>query len=150
MYDSKSDTMIHIQSVRNLLQVLIDKINNRSKDHDASKLQSPEKEIYDKYIPLLKETNFGSDLYKKYISEMNIAFDGHHYKNNRHHPEYHADGINGMTLIDLIEMLADWRASSLRNKNGGDIIKSIEINKKRFNISDQLTQILINTINEIK
>jgi hypothetical protein len=53
-------------------------------------------------------------------------------------------GINGMTLIDLIEMICDWIAAGLRHADG-DIFKSIKINKERFDISDQLTQILINT-----
>ena len=42
----------------------------------------------------------------------------HHYANNRHHPEHWPNGINDMTLMDLIEMLADWKAATARNKNG--------------------------------
>ena len=33
---------------------------------------------------------------------------------NRHHPEYYEDGIAGMTLVDLEEMLSDWEAASHR------------------------------------
>lgn len=51
-----------------------------------------------------------------------------------------------MDLIDLIEMICDWKASSMRHENG-DIKKSIEINQKRFNYDDTLKQILLNTIN---
>ncbi len=32
----------------------------------------------------------------------------------------------------------------------GNILKSIEINSKRFNFSDDLKQILINTVNKYK
>ena len=49
-----------------------------------------------------------------------------------------------MTLIDLVEMIADWKASSERY-NSGNLLKSIELNIKRFNIEPQLAQILINT-----
>ena len=45
-----------------------------------------------------------------------------------------------MSLLDLMEMLADWRAATERNKNG-DIKKSIEINTYRFNIYKKLKQI---------
>jgi len=49
-----------------------------------------------------------------------------------------------MNLIDLCEMIADWKAASER-QNNGNLIKSIEINAKRFNIDAQLKQILLNT-----
>jgi hypothetical protein len=50
-----------------------------------------------------------------------------------------------MDLFDVMEMLMDWKASTTRNKDG-DILKSLQINKSRFNISDQLYSILYNTI----
>jgi len=40
----------------------------------------------------------------------------HHYKNNRHHPEHFNNGIDEMNLVDLIELLCDWKAASERNK----------------------------------
>lgn len=56
-------------------------------------------------------------------------------------------GIEGMTLIDLIEMLCDWKAASERHADG-DVIKSIEINTGRFQIGDHLRMILLNTAKE--
>ena len=50
-----------------------------------------------------------------------------------------------MNLIDLIEMLLDWKAATLRHENG-DIIKSINQNQTRFKYSDEIKQILLNTI----
>ena len=50
-----------------------------------------------------------------------------------------------MNLVDLIEMICDWKAASERHADG-DIYKSIEINQKRFGYSDELKQILKNTI----
>ena len=49
-----------------------------------------------------------------------------------------------MNLIDVLEMIVDWKSSSLRH-NDGDIFKSIETNQKRFGYSDELKSILINT-----
>jgi hypothetical protein len=49
-----------------------------------------------------------------------------------------------MNLIDLVEMLCDWKAASERH-NDGNIRKSIEINASRFTISPQLVKILENT-----
>jgi len=72
----------------------------------------------------------------------------HHYENNSHHPEHYPNGINGMSLLDLIEMLADWKAAGMRHADG-DMQKSLEINKKRFGMSDQLAEIFQNTIKEL-
>jgi len=49
-----------------------------------------------------------------------------------------------MDLLDLVEMLCDWKAATERHKDG-DLLRSIEQNQKRFLYSDELKQILINT-----
>jgi hypothetical protein len=54
-----------------------------------------------------------------------------------------------MSLIDLIEMICDWKAATLRH-NDGDINKSIELNKDRFGYSDDLAQIFKNTVDKFK
>jgi len=41
-------------------------------------------------------------------------------------------------------MICDWKASSERQKDG-NLLLSIEKNTERFNIDEQLKQILINT-----
>jgi hypothetical protein len=49
------------------------------------------------------------------------------------------------SLLDILEMLCDWKAAALRH-NDGDIRRSIEINQERFGYSDDLKQILLNTL----
>lgn len=49
-----------------------------------------------------------------------------------------------MNLVDIVEMMCDWISSSQRHADG-NILKSIEINKGRFGLSDQMTSILQNT-----
>lgn len=198
-YDSTADTLKHIENVQDKIGQVIAMLCDRSKKHDASKLESPEKETFDEYTPKLKDSTYGSSEYQSYLDNMSVALN-HHYDNNRHHPEhfrlqcpkckkqfpenkcqclqfhngssyfekflcpdctteemsfspedemindkYSKDhGINGMNLIDLIEMICDWKAASERHADG-DIFKSIEINSKRFNITPQLKQILLNT-----
>lgn len=58
-------------------------------------------------------------------------------------------GINGMSLLDLVEMLCDWKAATMRH-NDGDIRRSIEINQKRFGYSDELKAIMLNTLGVIE
>lgn len=57
-------------------------------------------------------------------------------------------GITGMTLLDLVEMFCDWKAATERHADGS-ITKSIRINKDRFHITPQLTEILENTRKEM-
>lgn len=147
MYDSADDTEKHIAQVKTLLFEIIVKLGRRAGVHDGSKLNPPEKECYDLYTPQLKELTYGSDEYKRTLENMGHALQ-HHYQVNSHHPEHYENGIGGMSLLDLVEMLVDWRAASLRHADG-DIVKSFEINKKRFEISDQLAGILENTAREM-
>lgn len=59
--------------------------------------------------------------------------------------EYHRSRVNGMTLEDLVEMLADWKAGGERMADGGDLLRSIRHGMDRFGIDRQLAQILLNT-----
>ena len=71
-----------------------------------------------------------------------------HYSLNRHHIQYHDGGINGMNLIDLIEMLCDWYVAT--KENNRDIDKSIRENVQEHKIDSQLSRILKNTVREMK
>jgi hypothetical protein len=127
---------------------VIKDLQQRQMEHDQSKLVSPEVEIFDEYTPKLKNSTYGSEEYKSFLAGMKPALE-HHYAKNNHHPEHYADGIKGMSLLDLIEMICDWKAATLRH-NDGDIRKSIEINQKRFGYSDELKQIFLNTLGIVK
>lgn len=143
-YDSTEDILRHIGKVRYKLLLFVQEIIDRSIHHDESKLLPPEKEIYDKYTPVLSKLEYGSDAYKETLKKMDVGVK-HHWSENRHHPEYFPNGIDGMNLIDLVELLSDWKAAGERTK-AGDIRKSIEINVERFHISPQLKSILLNTV----
>ena len=146
-FDSTLETLLHSRRVDTLLLQLIIKMQLRMTKHDLSKMNAPEKATFDSTTHKLKDTTYGSEKYKDFLDEMKPALD-HHYANNRHHPEHFKNGINGMTLIDLAEMLADWKAASERHTDG-DLARSLEIQKTRFNIPDQLMDILTNTAYEV-
>jgi hypothetical protein len=142
--------MMHIAQVRSYLLEIIQELSKRAIDHDKSKLEEPEKSVFEEYTPKLKNTTYGSDEYNQYLKEMKPALD-HHYANNRHHPEHFIGkgGINEMDLIDLIEMFCDWKSATLRHADG-NLKKSIEHNQKRFSIGDQLTKIFKNTMKYVE
>jgi hypothetical protein len=142
-YDSRRDTMKHILTVRKYLHQMSGELEIRGARHDLSKMEEPEKEIFDVYTPKLAGSTYGSPDYKSYLNEMKAALD-HHYSVNRHHPEHFENGIAGMNLADIVEMFCDWYAATKRH-NDGDIMKSIRINQKRFGYSDDLAGIFENT-----
>lgn len=143
-YDSKEDTLEHIDKVRYFLNLMTSELHKRGVYHDNSKLMDPEKEIFDEFTPKLKGLTYGSEEYKSALRAMKPALD-HHYRMNTHHPEHYENGVDGMDLLNLIEMICDWKAATLRHADG-DIERSLEINKERFGISDQLFSIFKNTV----
>jgi len=145
IYDSTADTLLHIKRVNELLIFAALELLKRAQVHDKSKLESPEKELFDELTPILKDLTFGSNEYQESLDRLKPALD-HHYANNSHHPQYYENGIDGMDLFDILEMYIDWVAAGERTK-GGNIRASIEINKHRFKMSDQLINIFRNTSN---
>lgn len=136
-------TQAHIERVRKYIRFFTEKLTDRGERHDQSKLSSPEVELFAEHTERLNQIEYGSDEYKQELEALKPALE-HHYAVNSHHPEHWPHGLDDMSLWDVCEMLCDWKASSERNKNG-NLLKSIEINAKRFNIDPQLTQILLNT-----
>ena len=137
------ETIKHIDRVRHYLRIITDRLTTRGVMHDKTKLESPEVELFTEFTPKLAETQYGSEEYKTFLAELKPALD-HHYANSRHHPEHFNKGILDMNLIDIVEMLCDWKAASERQQ-GGNLLKSIEQNAQRFGYDDQIKQIFINT-----
>jgi hypothetical protein len=145
---TNAETLVHIHNVNQLLHQVSINLLRRAENHDKTKLGGMELSTFVEYTPKLKTMEYNSDEYKECLKNMAPALDNH-YKNNSHHPEHFENGIDGMSLLDILEMVIDWKAATLRTKNG-DILKSLEIQKERFNISDQLYDIILNTINELE
>lgn len=143
-HKSNYETLCHIYSIQRYLFACSSELNRRALLHDLSKLDSPEIEAFSTKAHTLKDIEFGSPEYEASLISLNEAVQ-HHYSVNRHHPQFHENGIEGMTLIDLLEMAVDWYSSSKRSLNG-NIKNSIKIGVDRFNISPQLEQILHNTL----
>lgn len=139
-----NDVYEHVDNVAKFMSILSNAMNKRGAIHDASKFSEEEMTYYATYTPNLKGLTYGSDEYKENLQLMKPAVD-HHYAKNAHHPEHYANGINGMDLVDIVEMLCDWKAATMRH-NDGNLLRSMEINQKRFNIDGQLYDIMMNTV----
>ena len=140
-----SETLAHIEAVRERIAQVVAELMIRAREHDASKLQESEREAFRAARGPLPP--YGSPEYEAGLERLKDTL-ARHYAANRHHPQHWPNGVRDMTLIDVVEMLADWAASAQRNENP-DLLKSLEHNRARFGLSDELYSILLNTALEL-
>lgn len=139
-----NDLLEHAQEVAKRIVLMAGELAVRAVNHDRSKFSPEEYSSFVDQTIKLKDIAYGTDEYRQELEKIRPAID-HHYAHNRHHPQHFPDGIQGMNLVDIVEMFCDWHASVLRQKDG-NIRKSINLNQKRFGLSDELTQIFFNTL----
>ena len=141
------DTLKHCREVGYRLGEVIAELYARSIDHDLSKFDPSEFDAFVEATPKLKSSVYGSEEYNRTLQDIAPALK-HHYANNSHHPEFHRSGILDMSLIDLIEMLCDWKAATARHSDGS-LARSFEVNRDRFGIPSELYAILMNTAKQL-
>lgn len=144
-HDSTSDTLAHIRRVSWLVLDCTRDLLARAQRHDESKLKEPEKFAFDRLLALkLSGMAYGSEEYRACLRKEKPAIE-HHYSVNSHHPEFYPYGVDDMSLLDVLEMLCDWKAASERMQDGGSILASIKHNVGRFGLLPQLAHVLIRT-----
>ena len=141
------DILNHVKDVQLYLEEIISELKKRGIIHDKSKFSDPEFSAFVNNVDKFKQVNYGSEEYNKLIEATKMAVD-HHHKNNRHHTSYHKNGIMDMNLIDLIELICDWKAASVRSPNL-TFHDSLDIAMKKYNIPPDIEKILRNTINHL-
>ena len=137
------DTIDHIQKVQLYLQQIIDDLQSRLLVHDRSKLLPPELDGYAGLSDAVRGLKYGTDEYKAAFEPFKIIIK-HHYEANDHHPEHFQSGVAGMDMLQIIEMVADWKAASTRSSDA--LTPSLDASFKRFGIDDQLGLIIRNTV----
>lgn len=143
MYDSRVDTHEHIAKVRaNVLQCAAELLE-RAHVHDQSKLEEPELSVFNEFTPKLADSTYGSDEYKGFLEQMGVGL-RHHYGVNDHHPEHFERGVRDMNLLQVLEMLCDWKAATERHADG-DLDRSITQNAERFGYGPEFEELLRNT-----
>ena len=143
-FDFLTDTLIHISEVQEELENFCHELRMRGIKHDRSKLQEPEFSIFVSTREQFKKANYGTPEYTAVVEVASTAVD-HHHKNNRHHTKYYPDGVYNMNLIDIIEMICDWKAASRRSPDK-TLEDSLEECFKRYNIVGQLQRVIWNTL----
>jgi hypothetical protein len=141
--DSRPATRAHIARVQTFLVEVIGRLADRAREHDQSKLVEPELSGFDQYTAQLSSLRYGSPEYAQSLQGLQSTLD-HHYAHNDHHPQHHEGGIHDMDLLQLLEMLADWRAATERT-TGGSLRESIRLNAERFGYDEAFQALLTRT-----
>jgi hypothetical protein len=137
-------TYAHINRVDTLLGRFSKDLDERGRLHDQSKFNPIEMgplQTMQDLIDKEGQAPFGSEEYRRRTALLGPMLE-HHYKHNSHHPEHYANGIEGMDLLDLVEMFFDWKAASER---GEDSAMGISYCVQKYNIPPMLESILRNT-----
>lgn len=109
-----TDILMHITEVAENLNTIIAELRARGIAHDRSKLEALEFDAFVSTRPKFKKANYGSPEYQECVDAIKPAID-HHHANNRHHTVFFPNGFADMNLLDIMEMLADWKAASRRS-----------------------------------
>ena len=94
-----------------------------------------------------KKANYGSKEYQECIDAVKPAVD-HHYANNRHHTSFHGGTIDGMNLVDIIEMVCDWKAA-VRRSPDKNLEDTLEYSFDKYGIGDQMQKIIVTTLEDL-
>lgn len=142
MSNFTNDLHKHRLLLKAVLYNLANQLKERADNHDNSKLDPQEKEIFES-IDNIKREDFDSyEEYYNYTKPLVQKALDHHYANNRHHPEHFEHGIEDMNLLDILEMVVDWDSSA--SCRGTELDTNYSF--KRFKIEPQLQKIILNTL----
>lgn len=124
----------HTMLVGLYLWKLVGKLWQRGVAHDASKLSEDEFSGFVQINKIARTCEYGSPEYKASLAEVNAV--PLHYSRNSHHPEHFRDGVDGMSLVDIVEMVADWKAAA-ETYGQTSLEKSLEIQANRFGLQEK-------------
>ena len=154
----KKRTDHHIELVRNNIYLfqeleeyndIFDELTLRASNHDRSKFSEPE------LTPYIWLTWNYHHIQNNIPFELPIGMDQkirdakiHHFSNNRHHPEWHVD-LNDMTIVDLIEMVCDWKAAGQEFGEKSLVDYADRVLGKRFHFSQKKINLIWELIHKI-
>ena len=137
------DYIQHTQWLMEGMSYVITNLLTRLLTHDRSKIGPDELDLYAKIVPGFKGLVYGTKEHEEHGKKLGPAWQAH-CLDNRHHVEHFENGLHDMHLLDLIEMVCDWRAASLRSGKF-DYETSVKQFANKNNVSHDLVTIIHNT-----
>ena len=134
----------HRHDVSRCLSVLVESLMDRSVCHDLDKFHP---EVVDKHCEMFENFQknrppYGTPEYDQ-VRERFAQILERHYQANRHHPEHFRNGIEGMNLVDVMEMVCDWVAATPKDQ---DLFDAVGLNCSKYGIDRQLMCLIVKTI----
>lgn len=122
----------HVWLVRAGLRRITRLLEERGDLHDESKLSNAEFPGFARMSSAAARHPYGSPEYRASLDAERPTIERHQGR-NRHHPEHYLDPAREMGLLDLIEMVADWRAAweVYDETNGRTWEDSLAVNRER-------------------
>ena len=139
------DIVLHVSEVQENLEIMASELRKRGFAHDRTKFQETEFDAFCSTREKFKKANYGSPEYQECIDIIKPAID-HHYQNNRHHTKYHKNGFRDMTLIDVLEMIADWKAAARRSPDKPHLIDTLNDAFKKYEIGEEMQGFIRRTV----
>ena len=130
----------HIAEFQQAIDTITEKLKTRAKTHDASKLKEPELTQYTEAEEKLEKFKPGSPEYLKIRDKYDIIL-SKHFTKNPHHPEHFKNGFNDMSILDLLDVLTDWRLDC----GDGDWNKFVDDRRDYYRMDDQVVRIFKNS-----
>lgn len=144
-------TLKHIAMVRKNLEkfenyqgLSIADLRIRGEIHDQSKFSAEEIEAYT-YLNWSYHTQTPISQEHRDLISQGLKT---HALQNLHHPEAH-NNVNDMSLLDLVEMIADWTAIAQENGKKSCLTWAQENLEKKWNFSDEKKELIFSLINEM-
>ena len=135
-----SNNKTHVYDFQEAINTICKALTTRAKTHDASKLKEPELTQYTEAAEKLEKFKPGSSDYLKIRDKYAIILSKHFTKNS-HHPEHFKNGFNDMSILDLVDVLVDWKLDC----GDGDWNKFVDDRRDYYGMSDQVVQIFKNS-----
>lgn len=153
----EADTRKHQQAVAERLIAVAKKFMDRAMNHDASKLEEPERSAYIEPVFALnsEEVPYGSSRYKELTAKMSEGWK-HHEAINDHHIGFFLpysvqtlnDPVRCLDMFSLIEMCCDWIAAAKRR--GNDPGLALKVMVEKYPMDEHLQQVIRNTLSMIE
>jgi hypothetical protein len=142
--DFLCETILHVSEVSENLETIASELRKRGVAHDRTKFHALEFDAFVSTREMFKKASYGTPEYQACVDAVRPAVD-HHHENNRHHTGFHPNGVNDMTLIDLAEMIADWKAAERRSPDR-KLNDTLAYAFNKYGVGEQLGKILRNTL----
>lgn len=139
----------NLEKFQGFRELTFNELKMRGITHDKSKFSPSEQEAYTclNWSYYCKCNNIPFELTPVFDEVISSGLKLH-ARINRHHPEAHSD-VNQMSLLDLVEMIADWTAIAQENGRTSCLPWALENLDKKWSFSPEKKSLIFEIIAEM-